>query len=194
MAGEPGLLEQIRRFLSTYEPERLSHDGAIPAAVLLLLYEKEGKTHILLTRRTDEVEHHKGETSFPGGACDPEDCDLLTTALRETEEEIGVRPGDVEVLGQLDDIVTITDFVVSPFVGVLASPSYPFAVNTHEVAELVEVPLGHLLDERNLEHSVRELRGRLLPIYTYRYGDHTIWGATARILKVFFDKLASAGI
>ncbi len=194
MAGESGLLEQIRRFLSTYEPERLSHDGAIPAAVLLLLYEKEGKTHILLTRRTDEVEHHKGETSFPGGACDPEDCDLLTTALRETEEEIGVRPGDVEVLGQLDDIVTITNFIVSPFVGVLASPSYPFAVNTHEVAELVEVPLGHLLDERNLEHSVCELRGRLLPIYTYRYGDHRIWGATARILKVFFDKLASAGI
>ena len=194
MVGESGLLEQIRRFLATYEPERLSQDGAIPAAVLLLLYEREGKPHVLLTRRTDEVEHHKGETSFPGGACDPEDCDLLTTALRETEEEIGVRAGDVEVLGQLDDIVTITNFIVSPFVGVLASPSYSFAVNTHEVAELVEVPLGHLLDERNLEHSVRELRGRLLPIYTYRYGDHRIWGATARILKVFFDKLASAGI
>lgn len=191
MAGELGLLEQIRRFLSTYEPQQLSQDGAIPAAVLLLLYEKEGQPYILLTRRTHEVEHHKGETSFPGGACDSEDCDLLTTSLRETEEEIGVRAGDVEILGRLDDIVTITSFVVSPFVGVLSSPSYPFAVNTREVAELVDVPLEHLLDERNLEHSVRELQGRLLPIYTYHYGDHRIWGATARILKNFFDNLAS---
>ena len=192
MAGESGLLEQIQNFLSTYEPQRLSQDGTIPAAVLLLLYERKGEPCILLTRRTHEVEHHKGETSFPGGACDPEDCDLLTTALRETEEEIGVRPGDVRVLGQLDDIVTITDFAVTPFVGVLSSPSYPFVINTQEVAELVEVPLRHLMDERNLEQSMRELRGRLLPILTYRYGDHRIWGATARILKNFFDKLTSA--
>lgn len=193
VAGESGLLDQIRHFLSAYEPQRLSQDGAIQAAVLLLLYEREGEPCILLTRRTHEVEHHKGETSFPGGACDPEDCDLLTTALRETEEEIGVRAQDVEVLGQVDDIVTITNFAVTPFVGVLSSPSYPFAINTSEVAELVEVPLRHLMDERNLEESVRELRGRLLPILTYRYGDHRIWGATARILKNFFDKLSGVG-
>lgn len=194
MVGESGLLEQIRHFLSAYEPERLSEDGGTPAAVLLLLYEREGRPYILLTRRTHEVEHHKGETSFPGGACDPEDDDLLTTALRETEEEIGVRPKDVEVLGQLDDIVTITGFMVSPFVGVLLSPSYPFVVNVSEVAELVEVPLEYLMDERNLSRSVRELRGRLFPILTYNYGDHRIWGATARILKNFFDKLGGATI
>jgi hypothetical protein len=101
-----------------------------------------------------------------------------------------VRPQDVEVLGRLDDIVTITDFLVSPFVGVLRSPDYPFVVNAHEVAELVEVPLRHLMDERNLEWAVRQLRDRPVPVLTYRYGDHRVWGATARILKGFLDHLS----
>lgn len=187
LVGEASLLQQIRNFLAGYQPARLSVNEAMPAAVLLLLYEKESEPHILLTRRTDHVEHHKGETSFPGGAFDPGDGDLLTTALRETEEEIGVRPQDVEVLGRLDDIVTITGFLVSPFVGVLPSPHYPFVANAHEVAELVEVPLRHLMDERNLERSVRQFRDRPVPILTYHYGDHRIWGATARILKGFLD-------
>jgi len=193
MAGVASLLQQIRDFLADYRPRRLSQDRTTPAAVLLLLYEKAGESYIVLTRRTEDVEHHKGETSFPGGAFDPQDGDLLTTALRETEEEIGVRPEDVEVLGRLDDIVTITSFVVSPFVGVLPTSSYPFAVNAHEVAELVEVPLRHLMDERNLEQSVGRLGDRWFPILAYHYGDHRIWGATARILKGFFDHLAASG-
>jgi 8-oxo-dGTP pyrophosphatase MutT (NUDIX family) len=190
LVSEASLLQQIRNFLAGYQPVRLAVDETTPAAVLLLLYEKEGEPHILLTRRTNYVEHHKGETSFPGGAFDAEDGDLLTTALRETEEEIGVRPQDVEVLGRLDDIVTITDFLVSPFVGALHSPDYPFVANAHEVAELVEVPLRHLLDERNLEQSMGPLRDRVVPILTYSYGDHRIWGATARILKGFLDHLS----
>jgi 8-oxo-dGTP pyrophosphatase MutT (NUDIX family) len=186
LVREAGLLQQIRSFLAGYQPIRLSV-AATPAAVLLLLYEKQGDPYIVLTRRTDYVEHHKGETSFPGGAFDAEDGDLLTTALRETEEEIGVRAQDVEVLGRLDDIVTITDFLVSPFVGVLPSPDYPFMVNAREVAELVEVPLRHLMDERNLERTMRPFRDRSVLIFTYHYGDHHIWGATARILKGFLD-------
>jgi len=190
LVREASLLQQIRNFLAGYEPVRLSVDETTPAAVLLLLYESEGEPHIVLTRRTNYVEHHKGETSFPGGAFDTEDEDLMTTALRETEEEIGVRREDVEVLGRLDDIVTITDFLVSPFVGLLPSPGYPFVVNAHEVAELVEVPLRHLMDERNLERTMRPFRDRVVPILTYNYGDHHIWGATARILKGFLDHLS----
>jgi len=143
MAGGGSLLQRMRRFLSDYEPQRLSQNEATPAGVLLLLYEKDGEPYILLTRRTEDVEHHKGETSFPGGTFDPGDADMLTTALRETQEEIGVRPEDVEVLGQLDDSMTITGFLVSPFVAVLGDPSYPFVMNTQEVAELVEVPLSY---------------------------------------------------
>ncbi|MGQ9573018.1 MAG: NUDIX hydrolase [Dehalococcoidia bacterium] len=193
MAAGDNLLGQIRSFLGGYQPQRLVQDGVTPAAVLLLLYEKEGEPYIVLTRRTEDVEHHKGETSFPGGAFDIDDGDLVTTALRETQEEIGVRPEDVEVLGRLDDIVTISGFMVSPFVGVLRTPSYPFAANALEVAEVVEVPLRHLMDERNLERGVRRLGNRWLPILSYNYGDHRIWGATARILKGFFDKLAASG-
>jgi 8-oxo-dGTP pyrophosphatase MutT (NUDIX family) len=193
MAGGASLLQQIRDFLSGYWPRRLSQDETTPAAVLLLLYEKAGEPYIVLTRRTEDVEHHKGETSFPGGAFDREDGDLLTTALRETEEEIGVRPEDVEVLGRLDDIITITGFVVSPFVGVLRTSSYRFVVSALEVAELVEVPLRHLMDERNLEQGVRRWGNRWWPHLSYHYGDHRIWGATARILKGFFDHLAASG-
>ena len=189
MVGGASLLQQIRHFLADYRPQRLSHDKATPAAVLLLIYEKAGEPYVVLTRRTEDVEHHKGETSFPGGAFDPDDGDMLTTALRETEEEIGVRPEDVEVLGQLDDIVTITGFLVSPFVGVLRTSSYPFVVNAQEVAELVEVPLRHLMDERNLERGTRHYGDRWLPFLSYHYGDHRIWGATARIFKGFFDHL-----
>lgn len=189
MADGASLLQQIRDFLAEYRPQRLSHDRAIPAGVLLLLYEKAGELYIVLTRRTEDVEHHKGETSFPGGAFDLDDGDLLTTALRETEEEIGVRPEDVEVLGQLDDIVTITGFLVRPFVGVLGTSSYPFVVSAREVAELVEVPLRHLMDERNLEQGTRRFGDRWFPVLSYRYGDHRIWGATARIFKGFFDHL-----
>jgi len=192
MAGGDSLLQQIRDFLADYQPRRFSQDEAIPAGVLLLLYEKADEPYIVLTRRTDDVEHHKGETSFPGGAFDPEDDDLLTTALRETEEEIGVRPEDVEVLGQLDDIVTITGFLVSPFVGVLRRWPYPFAASAEEVAELVEVPLGHLMDERNLERGARHYGDRWLPFLSYNYGNHRIWGATARIFKGFFDNLAAS--
>ena len=189
MAGGVSLLQQIRHFLADYRPQRLSHDKATPAAVLLLIYEKAGEPYVVLTRRTEDVEHHKGETSFPGGAFDSDDGDMLTTALRETEEEIGVRPEDVEVLGQLDDIVTITGFLVSPFVGVLRTSSYPFVVNAQEVAELVEVPLRHLMDERNLERGTRHYGDRWLPFLSYHYGDHRIWGATARIFKGFFEHL-----
>jgi len=193
MMGGDSLLQRIRDFLADYRPRRISQDEATPAGVLLLLYEKADELYIVLTRRTEDVEHHKGETSFPGGAFDRQDGDLLTTALRETEEEIGVRPEDVEVLGQLDDIVTITGFLVSPFVGVLRTSSYPFAVSAEEVAELVEVPLGHLMDERNLERGSRHYGDRWLPFLSYHYGNYRIWGATARIFKGFFDNLAAGG-
>ena len=163
------------------------------AAVLIPLYEREGQYHVLFTLRTEHVEHHKGQISFPGGAADPEDPDLEFTALRETFEEIGVRPDDVEVLGRLDDIVTITNFLVTPYVGVLRGPvPYPFRHNEHEVAELLEVPLSHLMEEANVVQETREIGGRPTPTYSYRFGEHVIWGATARILRGFLDLLAPA--
>ena len=143
---------------------------------------------MLLTVRTDTVEHHKGQISFPGGAQDPEDPDLVATALRESEEEIGLQRGDVEVWGQLDDIVTISNFVVSPYVGrVTAAAPYPFVPSAIEVAELLAVPLPHLHSPSGLNTEPASWRGRLVPPPSYSFGEHLIWGATARMLRQFLE-------
>ena len=158
------------------------------AAVLIPLICKDGEWHIVVTQRTQNVEHHKGQISFPGGACEPQDKDLLATALRETQEEIGVPPEAVEVLGTLDDFSTITHFVVTPFVGILP---YPFAYkpSDHEVEAIIEVPLSFLLDPAHLRVEQREHKGQSLEVLFWEFGAYTIWGATARILKDFLDSV-----
>ncbi len=162
----------------------------MPAAVLILVYDCDGEAHVVFTERTNHVEHHKGQISFPGGARDDDDDSLAATALRETFEEIGVRPDDVEIIGQLDDMVTISNFRVTPFVGILYERSqYSFVLNEHEVAQVVEVPLEFLLDERNLELEVRQHQGRQVLVPAFLYNGHRIWGATARMLHQFIELL-----
>lgn len=186
--------EELRRLLERYEPQLLEDEpGLAPAAVLALFYEDEaGTPHLVFQRRSDRVLHHKGQVSFPGGAMDPGDPDLLTTALRETHEEIGVAPEDVEPLGRLDDIVTISGFKVSPFVGWLRRYPYPWRFSPHEVAYLLEVPLPVLLDPETYVPDVRTFEGRQVVLPSYRVGTDLIWGATARILSNLLDLCAAA--
>jgi len=159
------------------------------AAVLIPLFKKNGKYHILFTRRTDKVEHHKGQISFPGGRQDEKDKDLLTTALREAREEMGIEKKDVRILGELDDICTATtDFCVSPFVALIPYP-YPFKVNSREIEEVIEVPLSVLLDESRFRQELHKGDGKPFLVYFYQHKDHTIWGATATILKQLLDLL-----
>ena len=182
------MLHHIRDACASYQPQRIARDDLPRAAVLIALYEQEGTPHVLLTVRTDTVEHHKGQISFPGGAQDPEDPDLVATALRESEEEIGLQRGDVEVWGRLDDIVTISNFVVSPYVGrVTAAAPYPFVPSAIEVAELLAVPLPHLHGPSGLNTEPAPWRGRLVPPPSYSFGEHLIWGATARMLRQFLE-------
>ena len=182
------MLDQIRAALAAYEPKRIKRDDLERAAVLIVLYEKGGVQHIIFQVRSELVLHHKGQISFPGGAEDPGDIDLRMTALRETEEEIGLVNEDVEVLGQLDDAITISDFVVTPYVGRVTAPApYPFAPRGYEVAELLEVPLPHLLEPSTLNMQELEWRGNPVRSPSYSYGDHLIWGATARILQQFLE-------
>jgi len=185
-------IEEIREKLRAHEPRRIPLEGRPPAAVLLLLYDVDGRTHLLFTRRTELVEHHKGQISFPGGGREERDPDLLYTALRETCEEVGVQPEDVEPIGQLDDLVTFgSNFVVSPYVGVLSGPApYPFEHARHEVEEIIEAPLEHLLDSGNVIHEVRRVGEQEIEMQSYRFGDQVIWGATARILKQLLDPLS----
>ncbi|MCD5413214.1 MAG: CoA pyrophosphatase [Dehalococcoidia bacterium] len=177
--------ERIKQTLRGREKKRISDPVLISSAVLVPVYEKAGEYYVLFTRRTERVEYHKGQISFPGGRKDEGDRDLLATALREGFEEIGLRPEAVEILGELDDESTIsTRFVVSPFVGLIPYP-YDFEINRGEVEELVEVPLAALRDKANFREEVVTDGGRTFMAYSYHYGDEVIWGATARILKQF---------
>ncbi len=180
--------ENIRSILERYDPQIRSEEHVVPAAVLIPLFVKDGEVHVLLTVRTDTVEAHKGQISFPGGAREKDDADMLATALRETEEEVGIKPDDVQVLGQLDQLLTVTDFIVTPFVGVIPHP-YDYVPNHDEIKELIEVPLSFFLNDDNLRTESRDFRGRPVTVYFYQYGSHTIWGVTARILRGFLTLL-----
>lgn len=178
----------VREVIEGYEPQRMEGDSLVPAAVMVLLYERDGEEHLLFQVRTQHVEHHKGEISLPGGAMDPEDDTLLVTALRETEEEIGVATSHVEIYGQLDDTPTRSNFVMTPFVGAITAPSpYPFSFAEIEVDELLEVPLGRLLSGEALEWT-EPRPGMRMP--AFRHDEHLIFGATARVIHGFLGLVA----
>ena len=182
--------ESVREAIEGYEPQRMEGDDLVPAAVMVLLYERDGEEHLLFQVRTHHVEHHKGEISLPGGAKDPEDGTLLVTALRETEEEIGVAASDIEIYGQLDDTPTRSNFVMSPFVGAITAPGpYPFEFAEIEVAELLEVPLSGLLSGEALEWT-EPRPGMRMP--AFRHGEHLIFGATARVIDSFVRLIGPA--
>ena len=179
---------RLQDILSARVRSKVEEPSLICAAVLIPLLSKDGAWHVLVTQRTQHVEHHKGQISFPGGACESVDADLQATALRETFEEIGVPPESVQVLGALDDFVTITDFVVTPFVGVIPHP-FAYRLNGCEVDAAIEVPLSYLQDRTHLRTEQREVRGRVHEVLFWDYGPYAIWGATAQMLKSLLDLL-----
>jgi len=162
-----------------------------PAAVLVPLFQKNQETHILLTKRTDRVEHHKGQISFPGGAFHYEDLDCLITALREAEEEIGIEMDAVEILGELDHMVTLSHFRICPYVGIIPYP-YPFKLSSFEVERLIELPLDYLLNQAELKEAPFTYEGQSVVNLFIAYQGDVIWGATARILKNFIDILSKS--
>ena len=140
-----------------------------------------------LLQRAADLSIHSGQIAFPGGAAEPDEA-LEDAALRETEEELGIPRRDVELIGRLDDLITISGFVVAPFVGIInARPSY--VLQAREVADVFEVPLQALLDEKNPEIQYLEYRGTRHPVYRYLHEDRVIWGLTGRMVKAFLDLL-----
>jgi 8-oxo-dGTP pyrophosphatase MutT (NUDIX family) len=181
--------ERIKEILACREKACIDRPGLVRAAVLIPLFKKNGEYHVLLTRRTDKVRHHKGQISFPGGRQDQGE-DFLATALREAKEEMGIEAKDVRILGELDDMCTVaSDFCIAPFVGLIPYP-YPFKINRHEIEEIIEVPLSVFLDETKFREEFRSRNGEPVPVYFYQYDEHTIWGATARILKQLMDLIS----
>jgi 8-oxo-dGTP pyrophosphatase MutT (NUDIX family) len=190
MDCEKDFIDQLRKILSSRQRRAIEHPPFSHAAVLVPLFKKKGECHLLFTKRSEQVKYHKGEISFPGGVVDEEDKELIHTALREAFEEIGLKERNVQIMGVLDDIVTITEFIVTPIVGLFPYP-YPFKVSEVEIAELIEVPLSSLLDEDCFSEREIFRAGQNEVVYSYQYEKHVIWGATARILKQFLDLITS---
>ena len=179
-------LELIRDALARREPITAAPEGLMPAAVMLLIYPKDGEQCVLLNQRSMTVEHHKGEMSFPGGARDPEDADFEATARRETREEMGIAEDDITILGRLDDNVTRSNFLVKVFVGTIPYP-YEFSPSSHEIAEVVEVPLNVLRDPGSWRWDSRIEDGKRIAVRSYGYREHLVYGATAKILDQFLE-------
>jgi 8-oxo-dGTP pyrophosphatase MutT (NUDIX family) len=157
------------------------------AAVLVPLIRYDNEWHLLYTRRTDRVESHKGQVSFPGGACDEGETTPEETALREAHEEIGMAPQDVRVLGRLNNMITVTHFRVTPVVGIIPWP-YVFRVENAEVARVFTIPLNWLADLHNRWEFPFPDRKRALIAY-HPYDGELLWGATARMTVDFLNIL-----
>jgi 8-oxo-dGTP pyrophosphatase MutT (NUDIX family) len=174
------VLAYIRDRLKSYEPRPIESPRAICSGVLVPLTEHEGDMSIVLTKRAQTVRFHKGEVSFPGGMCEDHDHTTLNTALRECHEEIGVAASDVEIIGRLDDMVTISGFVITPYVGIIPFP-YPFRTNPREVAYLIHLPFAYLM-ETSPAMEQTTVAGKIHNFHAIYYRGDRIWGATCRIL------------
>lgn len=157
------------------------------AAVLVPLVFYEDEWHLLFTRRTDRVESHKGQVSFPGGACDEGETTPEQTALREANEEIGLHPEDVKILGRLNPMITVTSFRVSPIVGVIPWP-YAFLVANIEVARVFTMPVSWLANRNNFWELLHTDSGRSI-IFYLPYEGELLWGATARMTVNFLKTI-----
>jgi 8-oxo-dGTP pyrophosphatase MutT (NUDIX family) len=188
------LEEHLLRKLSAHVPQRHVYRemASVAAAVLIPIYFRDGEAHLLFTKRANHVEHHKGQISFPGGRQDDDDRDLLHTALRETEEEVGICAQDVKIIGQTDRFLTNTRFMITPWIGIFPYP-YSFKVSQAEIDYLVEVPLRHLLLSDCFEMKPFEWDGLIGKIHYYHYGEEVIWGVTGFLLSNFFSIAFDAG-
>lgn len=184
--------ERLASVLKAHPPHRVTIEGARHAAVLLPIVAEPEPT-LIFTVRTETLPKHKGQISFPGGSIDDTDASAQDAALRETQEELGLEPSAVRVLGELDTTPTfVSGYVVSPFVGWLEEQP-DLRPNPAEVAKVLEVPLDDLVDEIRREPGF-EHSGRTYPTEAWVWNGHVIWGVTARIMRIFLALLGEAGL
>ena len=163
--------------------------AAVTAASVLVPIVTHAELTVLFTQRTAQLRSHSGQVSFPGGRAEPGDPTPESTALRETQEEIGLAPERIEVLARMPEYLTRTGYRVTPVVGLVAPP-LALLPDTREVAEVFEVPLAFLLDPANHRRETRELAGKTVGYWVMQYGDRRIWGATAGMLVNLYRMLA----
>jgi 8-oxo-dGTP pyrophosphatase MutT (NUDIX family) len=179
----PGIRGDLPRRLARLRPGRVT-----PAAVLVPIVERRDALTILFTVRSEDLKHHAGQVSFPGGRLEPGDQGPADAALREAEEEIGLPPAHVDVAGYLPNYLTITGYSVTPVVG-FVRPGFDLVLDETEVSEAFEVPLDYLFAPGNMQRRYARYLGIRLPYFEIPWGPHRIWGATAAMLVNFRDTL-----
>jgi 8-oxo-dGTP pyrophosphatase MutT (NUDIX family) len=184
----PLTLDYVKSCLSLENRSPAAPEGLLPAAVLAPVFVAEGEMNLLFTQRTMHLKDHQGQISFPGGVKDAGDPDLLATALRETEEEIGLKPEGVEILGILGPVATVTGYWVNPFVALIPYPC-EFHLNHHEVYRLLVVPLADFCVPGRWSTGPYRYKDRTVQVCCWKHQDTVIWGATARMLLDFLSRL-----
>jgi 8-oxo-dGTP pyrophosphatase MutT (NUDIX family) len=191
LRSKPGFQAQLKMIPVPSIGHRLVDgvlNSCIKASVLILFYPWEDRLHLVLTRRTERVSRHQAQISFPGGRCEHKES-FKQTALRETQEEMGVIPDDVRILGDLTPLyIPPSNYCIYPIVGITASRP-EFVPSAKEVAEVIEVPLDHLLDSQNIKKENWTIREESFLVPFYFYGGHKIWGATAMVLAELIEMI-----
>jgi len=180
--------EFIRKVLTNRKRNIIKEqEGMKNAGVIMPIFEKEGEIYILLTKRTENVRDHKGQIAFPGGVMEKDDRTILDTALREIEEEIGLNRRDIDILGALDDIITLTGYQITAFVGYFIYP-YNFNISKKEIVNIFELPLSEFMNPLIIrkEHNM-SFMGKPYIVYYFDFPEHTVWGATARLIIQLLD-------
>lgn len=173
------MLENLRERLQAHRPTRL--DSAFPQAAVLLPIVAYPDPALLFTQRTRHLKQHAGQVAFPGGKREPEDADLLQTALRESREEIDLRAEDVDILGRLSDLISLHGLRVTPYVG-LIEPGLPLVAEPGEIEAIFEVPLRYFLEDRRTHTDVIGVDQTLCYVPSYTVDQRTIWGLSAMML------------
>jgi 8-oxo-dGTP pyrophosphatase MutT (NUDIX family) len=186
------VFDRLKLALAQHEKSNVVANTEILAAVLVPVFFKNGEYHLLFTKRTDLVKTHKGEICFPGGHYEPEDITMLATALRETNEEVGIPSRDIQIAGELDSTVNASSgYIITSYVGFIPYP-HTLKLEEREIVEALEVPISFLLDPANLREEMWNRNGREFLVQFYNYHERIIWGATGRILKIFLPIWAGA--
>jgi 8-oxo-dGTP pyrophosphatase MutT (NUDIX family) len=179
--------ERIRTLIKQYSPARKDMQKYLPSSVLVPLIEEHNELAILFIKRTNFVKHHKGEISYPGGTKEKRDRNLRVTLFREIKEELGIERDMVDLFGYIDEQITITNFLVRPYVGSLRYP-VELKLESYEIADAIPIPIKPLLEQSPHEEIIMR-DTTAITLYSYYYQKYTIWGATARILHNFFSIL-----
>lgn len=186
----PSALDRLKELLSLDPAPAAPEHDLVPAGVLVPLFVQDEALRVLFTQRTLMVKDHRGQIAFPGGVRDPEDPNLLGTALRETSEEIGLAPEAVDVLGTLPGVATITGYYITPFVGLIPYP-YDFKPSPREVKRLLALSMTDFYPPQRWSSGPYVFQGRTTRVCYWQNGEEVVWGATARIL---LNLLAELGV